>query len=559
MMWPREKLEKRVVLVTCSKSSFLVLKKEVPKPPLSCRPCTWRIDKMPRPSEVEEDEYEDEDEEDEEDDEDDEYEDDEDGEDGEGEEEGEEDEDEDEGEDASASTQASSSRQKRKRNIKALVLSKYDSVWETTKSLGWRPYTGSENPGRGRCQLCWTDRAVTNKRVGQLGRMQKINHFPGMLELVRKAGTARNLNKMLLACGKPYKFFPTTYIMPADYPALKLEWRLTNNNRNHGNKTFIVKPSAGCQGVGIRLTRCLDDISPHEPNIVQRYLHRPHLLDGYKYDLRLYVLLSSVRPLRIFIFREGLVRVCTQKYKPLEKNMGDVRMHLTNYSINKDSEAFVQPEDETNCDNAHKRTITSLMETLESQGVDTESLWRKIGEVCVKTIISVQPHLEHTYFTCRRTQQVDAGSGCFELLGFDIMMDHKLRPTLLEINHTPSFRTDSPLDYTVKMAVLRGTMEMINMTHDEHRLLNSVGRRGWTSRNEDIARTADTTARLAALREEYELANADRLGFDTLYPPTAATCGGSEVAANALLAEYDQYLDVAAQVYQDMSLSGNCP
>jgi GNAT superfamily N-acetyltransferase len=50
-----------------------------------------------------------------------------------------------------------------------------------------------------------------------------------------------------------------------------------------------------------------------------------------------------VRPLRIFIFREGLVRVCTQKYKPLEKNMGDVRMHLTNYSINKDSEAFVQP------------------------------------------------------------------------------------------------------------------------------------------------------------------------------------------------------------------------
>ena len=49
-----------------------------------------------------------------------------------------------------------------------------------------------------------------------------------------------------------------------------------------GNKTFIVKPSKGCQGTGIRLTRCLDDISPHEPNIVQRYLHKPHLLEGYK-------------------------------------------------------------------------------------------------------------------------------------------------------------------------------------------------------------------------------------------------------------------------------------
>ena len=65
-------------------------------------------------------------------------------------------------------------------------------------------------------------------------------------------------------------------------------------------------------------------------------MHRPHLLDGYKYDLRLYVLLSSLQPLRIFLFREGLVRVCTQKYAPLEKNMGDVRMHLTNYAINKE-------------------------------------------------------------------------------------------------------------------------------------------------------------------------------------------------------------------------------
>ena len=102
---------------------------------------------------------------------------------------------------------------------------------------------------------------------------------------------------------------------------------------------------------------------------MQRYLHRPHLLDGYKYDLRLYVLLSSLNPLRIFIFREGLVRVCTQKYHAVEKNMSDVRMHLTNYAINKDSEAFVQPEDEEDCDDAHKRTISSLMRTLADEAM----------------------------------------------------------------------------------------------------------------------------------------------------------------------------------------------
>ena len=133
-----------------------------------------------------------------------------------------------------------------------------------------------------------------------------------MLDLVRKTGTAKNLNKMLKACGTAYKFFPQTFMLPADYTALKAEF----GGKNHGNKTFIVKPSKGCQGTGIRLTRCLDDISPHEPNIVQRYLHKPHLLNGHKYDLRLYVLLSSVQPLRVFLFREGLVRVCINASGP---------------------------------------------------------------------------------------------------------------------------------------------------------------------------------------------------------------------------------------------------
>ena len=444
---------------------------------------------------------------------------------------------------------------RRRRKLKVLLLTKYDSVRTSARLLSWRTYSGSDQPGRGRCQLCWTDRAVPARRVMQMGRTQKINHFPGMLELVRKAGTARNLNRMLSACGKPYRFFPTTYMMPADYSALKLEWK---SGHNHGSKTFIVKPSSGCQGAGIRLTRCLDEIDPHEPNIVQRYMHRPHLLDGYKYDLRLYVLLSSVRPLRIFLYREGLVRVCTQRYQPLERNMGDVRRHLTNYSINKDSEDFVQPEDENDCADAHKRTVTSLMETLAAEGHDTAALWKRIGEVCVKTIISVQPHLEHTYFTCRRGRaEEDAGSGCFELLGFDIMMDHKLRPSLLEVNHTPSFRTDSPLDMTVKMAVLRGTMAMVNMTTDEHRLHRLLLPRRASPSAAAASRAKEAVARLGALRDEYEKGNADRLGFDTLYPPSAATCGGSEAAAASLLAEYDSYLRVASQLFSEVSLSGS--
>jgi len=50
---------------------------------------------------------------------------------------------------------------------------------------------------------------------------------------------------------------------------------------------------------------------------------------------------------------------------------------------------------------------------------------------------------------------------CFEVLGFDIMIDHKMRPILLEVNHAPSFNTDSKLDYKIKYNMLADTFGML--------------------------------------------------------------------------------------------------
>ena len=129
---------------------------------------------------------------------------------------------------------------RRQRKLRALLLSKYDAVWSQTEALGWTPFD-AESEETCNYHVCWSDTSVALERIMKMNRMQKINHFPGMLELVRKAGTARNLNKMLKAVGKDYKFFPKTFMLPADYTDLKKEFC----GRNHGNKTFIVKPSRG--------------------------------------------------------------------------------------------------------------------------------------------------------------------------------------------------------------------------------------------------------------------------------------------------------------------------
>jgi len=52
---------------------------------------------------------------------------------------------------------------------------------------------------------------------------------------------------------------------------------------------------------------------------------------------------------------------------------------------------------------------------------------------------------------------------CFEILGFDIILDSKLKPWLLEINHTPSFQTDTPLDQRIKHNVIKEALLLMNI------------------------------------------------------------------------------------------------
>lgn len=77
--------------------------------------------------------------------------------------------------------------------------------------------------------------------------------------------------------------------------------------------------------------------------VVQEYIHNPFLIDGYKFDLRIYVLITRVEPLSIFIYKEGLARFATEKYNNARFNINDEKssfIHLTNYAINKKNSKF---------------------------------------------------------------------------------------------------------------------------------------------------------------------------------------------------------------------------
>jgi tubulin polyglutamylase TTLL5 len=94
------------------------------------------------------------------------------------------------------------------------------------------------------------------------------------------------------------------------------------------------------RGRGISLINKLEEVVFSEPIVMQKYIHNPFLLDGYKFDLRIYVLVTSINPLECFIYKEGFARVSTERYCNDVEEINNKFVHLTNYSIQKDSAKF---------------------------------------------------------------------------------------------------------------------------------------------------------------------------------------------------------------------------
>ncbi|NXQ18062.1 TTLL7 polyglutamylase, partial [Peucedramus taeniatus] len=313
--------------------------------------------------------------------------------------------------------------------------------------------------------LIWSDCAVQQEKIAELRNYQRINHFPGMGEICRKDFLARNMTKMIKSQPQEYSFIPRTWIFPAEYTQFQNYVKELKKKRKQ--KTFIVKPANGAMGHGISLIRNGEKLQAQDHLIVQEYLDKPFLMEGYKFDLRVYILVTSCDPLKIFLYHDGLVRMGTEKYHPpSDSNLSQLYMHLTNYSVNKHNEHFERDETE---DKGSKRSIKWFTEFLETNNLDVSKFWSDISELVVKTLIVAEPHVLHAYRMCRPGQAPGSDSVCFEVLGFDILLDRKLKPWLLEINRAPSFGTDQKIDYDVKKGVLLNALKLLNIRTSDKR------------------------------------------------------------------------------------------
>jgi tubulin polyglutamylase TTLL4 len=287
---------------------------------------------------------------------------------------------------------------------------------------------------------------------------QKINHFPGSNGLGNKACCSKNVDKLRIHCRRvglvaECDFVPASFVIPGELGVLK------SYADSHPDYVFISKPVNSSCGRGIRLLRAnqISNIKPKTVAIVQRYLESPYLgINNTKFDLRVYFLVTSFDPLVVYRYEEGLVRFATEPYTLQKDSLKNTKVHLTNYSINKHSNTFVKNTEAFVDGVGSKWSHSALRARFEKDGIDHAAVFARIDAVAIKTLIAVETPINFNLSRARVPQDT-----CFEIFGFDIMLDKDLKAWLIEVNVCPSLSSSSPMDKRIKSALMSDTFNII--------------------------------------------------------------------------------------------------
>ena len=307
--------------------------------------------------------------------------------------------------------------------------------------------------------LLWTWSSKIPIPRSELNVWQRVNHYPKAGNLTRKDALKRHLARARAVTGKNlFNCMPVTFSLPTEYVQFCDAFSKERDAMEDiSQNIWIMKPVGMSRGRGIFLINDIQHVSFGDNFVIQKYVRDPLLIDGYKFDLRLYVLVTSFNPLEAFVYRDGFARFSTAEYSSSEESISNKFIHLTNSSIQKQrADAALPKHLRTDGEGGGARlhgdtkcALEHVFDVLEGQGVDTAALWDRIVDTVLASLFAVEDNIPH---------QVNS----FELFGFDVLIDAHLKPWLIEVNSSPSLGTQTALDKAVKTALIQDTVQLVD-------------------------------------------------------------------------------------------------
>ena len=255
-----------------------------------------------------------------------------------------------------------------------------------------------------------------------------------------------------------YNYMPKTYIYPKDKEKIEKKFK---NYKFNLKKLWIVKPNNLSFGQGIHFLISLKE-EAFNKYLISEYLKNPHLIYGRKYDFRLYILVTGLKPLRIYLNKEGLIRIATNNYSLSLESIKDNFTHLTNTGINVRNKKYHYAENSSD-ELANKWNFATYKKYLKKHKISSKTIFAKIKDIIIKTIISgINPIID-----LESRINIDDRS-MFNIFGFDVLIDKELNPTLLEVNSRPSMKIYDSMDKIIKTNLLVDALNIVGIVPFSH-------------------------------------------------------------------------------------------
>lgn len=247
------------------------------------------------------------------------------------------------------------------------------------------------------------------------------NHFPGMVSLNRKDDLALYLaaaaGRTAELAGAPhFDFSPRTFRLPSDLGAFR------RRRLEQPEALWVVKPVDGWGGRDIALTDDpqVEDLGPGW--IVQEHVSDPLLLPErpHKHVLRIYVLVTSLDPLVVYVSDLGAARFSRRPFSSELPTLADRDVHMVRSAV-------------------RTLALDDYRLLLAEAGIDHPRIFAAIDDLTIRLLIAHREAVLHGSLA-----QLATLDGCFELLGLDVLIDASEKPWLLEVNRHPALGLDAP-------------------------------------------------------------------------------------------------------------------
>ena len=307
----------------------------------------------------------------------------------------------------------------------------------------------------------WDIDSLAKRRVAGAGPYL-VNHLPGTTRLVSKvdlvqfsAGLAARLPRIFGA------ITPETYALPEQARLLDAAIARRGLSDAYGWPNWLAK-SKQHRGIHVVSGNASHTMSELGETLVQERV-RPLLLPGLPrvFDVGLYVLVSSVRPLHVWAFNRSLVRVCLSSYPRETRKKGWARAAFAEsrrYVIKEYTPFWRLRAFAPHLKRCAGEAGCAMRAALDEAGYDGGALWRRMERIAASLLVALRPSVEAAL--ARRRMR---GASAFELFRFDFLVDEDAQPVLTEVNLSPNLATapGAPEDGAVKETLLVETLRLV--------------------------------------------------------------------------------------------------